>query len=166
MIGTHLSGLCLPTRRWTQDHRGGRRLLRPPTHTQAKYHQPHRSGGGCKPAYGRLGREIRRGHWSAGAGGLVAFRRTDDGGRTTGGTRHWGGWLNTQKRAERGHIGRKERGDGQDVLVGARSPDESWRGEKEGTKSSLTGKHRNLLLRGHSLETTLAYALGKESTPQ
>ena len=28
-----------------QDHRGGRRLLRPPAHTQTKYYQPHRSGG-------------------------------------------------------------------------------------------------------------------------
>ena len=38
--------------------------------------------------------------------------------------------LNTQKRAERGHIGRKERGDGQDVPEGARNPDESRREEK------------------------------------
>ena len=68
-----------------------------------------------------------------------------------GGTRHWGGRLNTQKRAERGHIGRKERGDGQDVTEGARSPDESRRGKKEGTTSSSTGKHRNLILRGQSL---------------
>ena len=56
-----------------------------------------------------------------------------------------GGRLNGQKRAERGHIGRKERGDRQDVSVGARIPDESWRGGKEGTKSSLTRKHRNLI---------------------
>ena len=42
------------------------------------------------------------------------------------------GRLNTKKRAERGHIGRKERGDGQDVTEGARSPDESWRGEMKG----------------------------------
>ena len=27
-----------------KDYRGGRRLLRPSTNTQAKYHQPHRSG--------------------------------------------------------------------------------------------------------------------------
>ena len=81
-------------------------------------------------------------------------------------TRHWGGRINTQKRAERGHIGRKERGDGQYVLLGARGPDESWRGGKEGTISSLTGKHRNLILREQSLETALSYALGKESTPQ
>ena len=83
-----------------------------------------------------------------------------------GGLDTGGGWMNTQKRAERGHIGRKERGDGQDVIVGARSPDESWRREKEGTKSSLTGKYIKLILRGQSLETALAYALGKESTPQ
>ena len=102
-------------------------------------------GGGCKPAYGTLGRENRRGHWSAKAGGLVAFRRTDDGGRTMGETRHWGGRRNTQKWAERGHIGRKERGDGQDASIGARIPDESWRGGKEGTKSYLTGNHRNLI---------------------
>ena len=51
-----------------------------------------------------------------------------------------GGWLNTQKRAERGHIEKKERGDRQDVLVGARSSDESWRGENEGTKIIIDGK--------------------------
>ena len=68
-----------------------------------------------------------------------------------GGTIHWGGRLNTQKRTERGNIGRKERGDGQDVTEGARSLDESRRGEKEGTTSSFTGKHRNLILRGQSL---------------
>ena len=83
-----------------------------------------------------------------------------------GGNRHWGGRLNTQKRAERGNIGRKERGDGQDALVGARSPDESWRGGKEGTISYLTGKHKKLILRGQSLETALDYALGKEPTTQ
>ena len=52
-----------------------------------------------------------------------------------GGPDTGGGWLNTQKRAERGHIVRNERGDGQDVLVGARIMDESWRGGKEGTKN-------------------------------
>ena len=83
-----------------------------------------------------------------------------------GGPDTGGGQLNTQKRAERGHLGRKKRRDGQDVTEGARIPDESWRVEKEGTKSSSTGKHRNLILRGQSLETALAYALGKESTPQ
>ena len=56
-----------------------------------------------------------------------------------GGPDTGGGRLNTQKQAERGHIGRKERGYGQDVTVGARIPDESWRGKKEGTKSSSTG---------------------------
>ena len=61
------------------------------THTQAKYHQPYRSRGGSKPAYGTLGRENGRGHWSAGAGGLVARRRTDNGGRAMGGTGHWRG---------------------------------------------------------------------------
>ena len=38
-------------------------------------------------------------------------------------------------------------------------------GGKEGTKSSLTGKHRNLIFKGQSLETALAYALGKELHP-
>ena len=38
--------------------------------------------------------------------------------------------LNKQKRVERGHIGRKERGDGQDVPEGARKPDEYRRGKK------------------------------------
>ena len=64
-----------------------------------------------------------------------------------GGPDTGGGRLNTQKRAERGNIGGKERRYGQDVTEGARSPDESWRGKKEGTKSSSTGKHRNLILR-------------------
>ena len=77
----------------------------------------------------------------------MAFRRTDDGGWTMWGIDTGGGRLNRQKQAERGHIGRKERRDGQDVTVGARRPDESCRGGKEGTKSSLTEKHRNLILR-------------------
>ena len=80
-----------------------------------------------------------------------------------GGTIHWGGWLNTQKREERGHIGRKERGDGQDVTEGTRSPDKSWRGEKEGTTSSSTGKHRNLILRGQSLGIVQADVRDSES---
>ena len=68
-----------------------------------------------------------------------------------GGPDTGGGRPNTQKWAERGHIGRNERGDGQDILVGARSPEESRRGEKEGTISSSTGKHRHLTIRGQSL---------------
>ena len=63
-----------------------------------------------------------------------------------------------------GHIGRKEIGDGQDVLVGAKIPDESWRGGKEGTKSSLTGKHRNLILRGQSLGIVQANVRGIGTT--
>ena len=39
-------------------------------------------------------------------------------------------------------------------------------GEGRDQKSPSTGKHRNLILRGQSLETALAYALGKESTTQ
>ena len=114
-VGT-LPGRRLATRRETQDHRGGRRLLRPSTHTQAKYHQPHRSGVGCKPAYGTLGQETRGEHWSANSRRVGIFptdRRwgTDDGGPDTG-----GGRLNTLKWAERRQIGRKERGDGQDSV--------------------------------------------------
>ena len=52
-----------------------------------------------------------------------------------GGPDTGGGRLNTQKRAERRQIGRKERGDGQDAGR-ARNPDEPWRGGKEGTKPS------------------------------
>ena len=51
-----------------------------------------------------------------------------------------GGCLNRQKRAERRQIGKKERGYGKDVTEGARSPDESWRGEKERTKIIIDGK--------------------------
>ena len=45
-------GRRMSTRQGTQDHRGRRRLLCPSTHTQSKYHQPHRSWGevGCKPS--------------------------------------------------------------------------------------------------------------------
>ena len=87
-----------------------------------------------------LGRETRRGHWSADSRRVVSF--TTDGQWGTdygGGPDTGGGRLNTQKRSERRQIGRKERGDGQDFIGGARSPDESWRGEKEGTKPSPTG---------------------------
>ena len=49
-----------------------------------------------------------------------------------GGPDTGGGRMNTQKRAEKGYIGRKERGDGQDVTEGARSPDESCRGKRKG----------------------------------
>ena len=95
-------------------------------------------GGGCKPAYGTLGQETRRGHWSADSRRVGSFPTdgrwgTDDGGPDTG-----GGRLNTLKRAERRQIGRKYRGDGQDACR-ARNPDESWRGEKEGTKLITTG---------------------------
>ena len=86
-----------------------------------------------------MGRWVRKPEEDIGrpiAGGLVAFRRTDDGGRMMWGIDTGGGQINIKKRAERGHIGRKERGDGQDVLVGARIPDEYWRGKKEGTKPS------------------------------
>ena len=91
--------------------------------------------GGCKPAYGTLGQETRRGHWSADRRMVGSFPTdgrwgTDDGRPDAG-----GGRLNTLKRAERRQIGRKERGDGQDACR-ARNPDESWRGEKEGTKPS------------------------------
>ena len=85
--------------------------------------------GGRKPAYGTLGKETRKIHWSTEAGGLVAFRRTDDRGRTMWGIDTGGGRLNRQKRAERRQIGRKERGDGN--VFRARNPDESWRGGKE-----------------------------------
>ena len=49
-----------------------------------------------------------------------------------------GGRLNTQKRAERGHIGRKDKGDGQDVPEGARNPDESRREVKKGRDHIIT----------------------------
>ena len=41
-----LTGRRLATRRETQDHCGGRRLLSPSTNTRSKYCQPHRSRGG------------------------------------------------------------------------------------------------------------------------
>ena len=82
-----------------------------------------------------MGQETRRGHWLADSRRVGIFPTygrwgMDDGGPDTG-----GGRLNTLKRAERRQIGRKERGDGQDASR-ARNPDESGRGEKEGTKPS------------------------------
>ena len=138
-VGFEIGTQHLPMRRRTQDHRGGRRLLCPSTHTKAKYHQPHRLGG------------VQTCIWDAGSGNqkrkLVGRSRrirspptdgrwgTDDGGDQTLEESR----LNTQKRAERGHIGRKERRDGQDVTEGASRPDESRRKKKEGTTSSSTG---------------------------
>ena len=58
-------GQRLPTRRGTQDHHGGRRLLCPSTHTQAKYHQPHSSGGGGANLHtGRWTGHQEKGIWS------------------------------------------------------------------------------------------------------
>ena len=53
-----------------------------PPHTPKPSTTSRISPVGCKPAYGMLGKENRRRHLSAEAGGLVAFRRTDHGGRT------------------------------------------------------------------------------------
>ena len=47
--------------------------------------------------------------------------------------------MNTQKQAERGHIGIKERGDGQDVCLEEGARMNLRGGEKEGTTSSSTG---------------------------
>ena len=54
---------------------------------------------------------------------MVALRRTDDGGRTMGGTRHWRGATEYSFMDGEEENGRKERGDGQDVSVeqGART---------------------------------------------
>ena len=69
---------------------------------------------------------------------------------------------NTKKHAERGHIGRKERGDGQDVPEGARNPAEYRREEKvrDHIITERDKQHRKLTLRGQSIEVTLAYARG------
>ena len=60
---------------------GGHRLLRPSTHTRAKYHQPHRSGGANLQ------------HWDAGqdTGGSMAPAASQSYGRTVGDKRcYWG----------------------------------------------------------------------------
>ena len=51
-------------------------------------------------------------------------------------------------------------------LFGARSLDESRRGGKGREHIIINGKHRNLTIRGESLEVTLAYALGWNYTTQ
>ena len=57
---------------------------------------------------------------------MVALRRTDDGGRTMGGTRHWRGAAEYAFMDGEEAKGLKERGDG-NALKG-KNPGESWRG--------------------------------------
>ena len=149
-------GRCLSTRRRTPDHCGGRRLLRPSAHTQAKYHQPHRSGGGANLHWAVV-QETRRGLWSAVSRLAVDFRRTDDEGPYAAG----GGRLNTRKWTENRQKGQKERGDGKDALEG-KNLGVSWRGEKEGTRTitdRLTNRNLNI---GTESRVQIADALGKE----
>ena len=98
----------MPTRRGTPDHRGGRRLLHPSAHTQAKYHQPHRSVGGVQTCIGMLDRKPGEDIGWPSAGWLQYFQRTDDEGPDAAG----GGRLNTRIWTERRQKEQKERGDG------------------------------------------------------
>ena len=104
----------LSTRQELKDNCGGRRLLRPSTHTQAKYHQPHRSethrnAGPWNP---------RRGHWSASTGGV---HRTDDGESDAAGR---GGELNDTDEEEAKGKEKEKTGE----LQGTGNPGESRRG--------------------------------------
>ena len=69
---------------------------------------------------------------------MVALRRTDDGGRTMGGTRHWRGAAEYALWTERRQKGRKERGDG-NALEG-KNPGESWREKKKGRDQNHPGR--------------------------
>ena len=95
---------------------GGAVSYAPSTHTRAKYHQPHRSGG--KTFIRDSGNQERAlvdspPEESAGrtTDDQTTLEGTDDGGPDTG-----GGCLNILKRAARRQIGQKERGDGQDAV--------------------------------------------------
>ena len=79
---------------------------------------------------------------------MVALRQTDDGGQTMGGTRHWRGAAEYAFMDVEEGKGRKERGDGQDVLE-SKAPGRILEGGgKEGTKIISDGKHR-ILRSGH-----------------
>ena len=97
---------------------GGRRLLRPSTHTQAKYHQPyrpetHRHAGRWNPGEG-IGRRLPE----ESPGGV---HRTDDRESDAAGG---GGRLNETDGEEAKGKERKEMGE----LQGTRNPGESGRG--------------------------------------
>ena len=83
---THTPGDACRRVEELNDYRGGRRLLRPSTHTQAKYHHPHRSG-----------TNLHTGRWNPGEGigqqstGEVRRRSPPDGRRAT--RRCWRGRL-------------------------------------------------------------------------
>ena len=70
--------------------------------------------------------------------------------------------MNTQKRAVRGHIGRKERGDRQDVPEGARNPDESRRDEKGRDHIITNGKTYKINNKGTEYRGNLSLFLGME----
>ena len=70
---------------------------------------------------------------------MVALRQTDDGGRKMGGTRHWMGAAEYALWIERRQKGRKERGDGQDVLYRKAPGRISEGGERKEPKSYQTG---------------------------
>ena len=120
----------LSTHRELKDNRGGRRLLRPSTHTQAKYHQPHRSethrhAGPCNPVEG-----IGRRPPEESAGGV---HRTYDGESDAA-----GGRLNDMDREEAKGKEREETG----KVQGTGNLGESWRGgerEEGGPEPSSDG---------------------------
>ena len=73
---------------------------------------------------------------------MVALRRTDDGGRTMGDTRHWRGEAEYTLWTERRQKGRTERGGGQDVLKNKAPGRISEGGKRKEPKIISDGKHR------------------------
>ena len=148
-VGMHLAVCPVMPAGETTDSRSPRGVPSPfaPPHTPipkpSNTSRIGRGGGGCKPEYGTLGRGTRGGHWSAGAKGLGARRRTDDGGRTMGGTRHWRGAA--EYAVMDGEEGKRTKGE---RIIARCSGEQGTRtnlgeGGKEGTKIISDGKHRN-----------------------
>ena len=83
-----------------------------------------------------------------------------------GGIRHWRGLAEYTETGGEGAYRKKREMRRARCFFGARSPDGSRRGGRGRDHIIIDRKHRNLTIRGQSLEVTLAYALGWNYTIQ
>ena len=135
---------------------GGAVSFRPSTHTQVKYHQPHRSGGGANLLYGALDRTPGEDIGRPSDGEL----KTSDG-RTKGDQTLLEGDGRLHRNRRRGGILEERREDTGKMTWRARNRGESWRGERGGNITITDGKHSNLNIETES-RVQIADALGKE----
>ena len=89
-----LNQACYPGDAWRREERlktiaGGAVSFSPPPTPKPSTTSRTGRGGGCKPAYGTLGQETRRGHWSADSRRVGSFPTDRQWGTDDGGTRHW-----------------------------------------------------------------------------